>query len=187
MSLPSTWLYLHVSLHYLLFWMTVTLPQGVPLPTRPSWTFRGTVWTCSPHHRWERSIFPSSPRRPLYCRHMCLVSCYDFLRPQISAILAAHPSIGKCLSLWVRAQSSPLDHKALLTHTLTHHPHQSRLTSFIFTAKPIHHLFPLDPSTLCCSLICESLHPGGLYIQVYICMCVCVCVCVTEVIFIGRL
>jgi len=158
--------------------MTVTLPQGVPLPTRPSWTFRGTVWTCSPHHRWERSIFPSSPRRPLYCRHMCLVSCYDFLRPQISAILAAHPSIGKCLSLWVRAQSSPLDHKALLTHTLTHHPHQSRLTSFIFTAKPIHHLFPLDPSTLCCSLICESLHPGGLYIQVYICMCVCVCVCV---------
>ena len=31
------------------------------------------------------------------------------------------------------------------SHPLPCHPYQSRLTSFIFTAKPIHLLFPLDP------------------------------------------
>ena len=178
MSPPSAWPYLHVSLHYLLFWMTVTLPQGVPLPTRPSWTFRSTVWTCSLHRRWERSIFPSSPTRPLYCRRMCLVSCYDFLGPQISAMLAAHPSTGKCLSLWVRAQPSPLDHKALLTPTSmsslsvkTHLLHLHRKAhppsvSFRPLTLYVAHLFV----NLCIQE--DYIHRYILYL--YVCMCVCV-------------
>ena len=168
----------HVSLHHLLFWMTVTLPQGVPLPTRPSWTFRSTVWTCSLHRRWERSIFPSSPTRPLYCRRMCLDSCYDFLGPQISAILAAHPSTGKCLSLWVMAQSSPLDHKALLTHTYTSsssvkthllHLHRKAHPPSV-SFRPQHFILL---AYLWISASKRTIYTG-IYLYVYMCVCVCV-------------
>ena len=178
MSPPSAWPYLHMSP------FTTSSSEWLSLCLRASLCQPGQAELLEAQFGLaHRTADEKGPYSQAHLRGLCIADACALTLAMTFSDLRFQP-----FWLHIQAQASVCPSESwhsLLpwttkpsSHTLTRHPHQSRLTSFICTAKPTHHLFPLDPNTLYCSLICESQHPRGLYTQVYICMCICVCVCV---------